>query len=59
MSQDRLVTLYNDEANEFITTFRSGKKGNNIKLSLKKYSKKLKKHVVFTQTKKIFRKKKA
>jgi len=59
MSQDRLVTLYNDEANEFITTFRSGKKGSNIKLSLKKYSKKLKKRVVFHQTKKIFRKKKA
>ncbi len=59
MSQDKLVTLYNDEANEFITTKKSGKKGNNIKISLKKYSKKLKKHVVFTQTKKIFRKKKA
>jgi len=59
MSQDRLVTLYNKDADEFITTTRSGKKGSNIKLSLKKYSKKLKKHVIFTQTKKIFRKKKA
>ena len=59
MSQDKLVTLYNKDADEFITTFKSGKKSSNIKLSLKKFSKKLKKRVVFTETKKIFRKKKA
>ena len=59
MAQNRLVTLYNKEADEFITTFKSGKKGSNIKLSLKKYSKKLRKRVLFTQTKKLFKKKKA
>ncbi len=59
MSQNNLVTLYNEEANEFIVTKKSGKKGSNVKLSLNKFSKKLKKRVRFVQTKKIFRKKKA
>ncbi len=58
MSQDNLITLYNKEANEFVTTFRNKKKfANADKLELEKYSKKLRKRVKFTQTKKLFRKK--
>jgi ribosomal protein L33 len=58
MSQDNLITLYNKEADEHITTSRNKKKfANADKLSLKKYSKKLKKHVTFSQTKKLFKKK--
>ncbi len=58
MSQDNLITLYNDEAKEHIVTkMTKALKTSGTKLSLKKYSKKLKKHVLFTQTKKRFKKK--
>ncbi len=58
MSQDNLITLYSKEADEFIVTFRNKKKFANAgKLVLKKFSKKLKKHVDFVQTKKLFKKK--
>ena len=53
MSQDNYITLYNKEAKEHINTSRNKKKfANADKLSLKKYSKTLKKRVLFTQTKK-------
>lgn len=58
MSQDNLITLYNKEANEHVTTRINKKKfANADKLELMKYSKKLQKRVPFTQTKKMFKKK--
>ena len=57
MSQDNLITLYNKEADEHIVTFRNKKKFANTKLSLKKFSKKLRKVVEFVETKKAHKKK--
>ncbi len=58
MSQDNLITLYSKEANEHVTTRINKKKfANAAKLELKKFSKKLRKHVLFVQTKKMFKKK--
>ena len=58
MSQDNLITLYNKDSQEHITTRINKKKfANADKLSLKKYSKKLQKRILFTQTKNIFKKK--
>ena len=59
MSQDQLVTLYCSETNEYITTRFTKKKftNKNFKLSLRKYSKKLRKYVDFVLTKKLFKKK--
>ena len=58
MSQDNLITLYAKDADEHVVTKRNKKKFANAgKLSLKKFSKKLKKRVVFTETKKAHKKK--
>lgn len=58
MSQDNLITLYNKEADEHITTRINKKKfANADKLELMKFSKKLRKRVPFKQTKKMFKKK--
>ncbi len=58
MSQDNLITLYNKEADEHIITTRNKKKfANAPKLSLVKFSKKLKKRLTFTETKKMHKKK--
>ncbi|MFT7328172.1 MAG: ribosomal protein L33 [Crocinitomicaceae bacterium] len=58
MSQDNLITLYSKEANEHIVTKRNKKKfANAAKLSLVKFSKKLKKRIIFTETKKMHKKK--
>lgn len=61
-SQTHLITLYCKETNEYYTT-RANKKrrasfaNRDIKLKLRKYSKKLRKVVEFVETKKIFKKK--
>lgn len=58
MSQDNLITLYSKEADEHVVTKRNKKKfANAAKLSLIKFSKKLKKRVLFTETKKMHKKK--
>lgn len=51
MSQDNLVKLRNADTKEVYWT-RKNKKGVEKKLELKKYSKKLRKHVVFKEAKK-------
>ena len=57
MSQDNVITLHNKDADEYIVTTRNKKKfANASKLSLKKFSKKLKKRVLFTETKKAYKK---
>jgi len=49
MSQDNLITLYSKEAKEHIVTSRNKKKfANASKLSLKKFSTKLRKHIEYT-----------
>ena len=58
MSQDNLITLYSKDADEHVVTSRNKKKfANADKLSLVKFSKKLKKRVTFTETKKMHKKK--
>lgn len=58
MSQDNLITLYSKQADEHIVSSRNKKKfANASKLSLKKFSKKLKKRVEFVETKKMHKKK--
>lgn len=59
MSQDNLVTMYSAESGEFITTRFTKRKFTNkdIKLKLRKYSKKLRKCVEFVVTKRRFKKK--
>lgn len=58
MSQDNLITLYSKEAKEHIETTRNKKKFANAgKLALMKFSKKLRKKVLFTETKKMHKKK--
>jgi ribosomal protein L33 len=58
MSQDNLITLYSKEAKEHIVTSRNKKKfANASKLSLKKFSTKLRKHIEYTETKKMHKKK--
>ncbi len=58
MSQDNLITLHCKETGEHITTRKNKKKlANAPKLSLSKFSKKLRKKVTFVETKKIFKKK--
>ena len=54
MSQDNLVKIQNKETKEIYWTRRpkKGKTGVPRKLDLKKYSKKLKKHVQFKEVKK-------
>lgn len=59
MSQDQLITLYNKESKEHIVTRANRKKrasfGNkDFKLELKKYSKKLRKVLLFKEVKKMF-----
>lgn len=70
MSQDNLITLkythkHTDDngdetgetSNEYITTSKNKKKlANADKLTLKKFSKKAQKRVVFKETKKMFKK---
>lgn len=51
MSQDHLIKLSNKETGEIIFT-RKNKKQNPNKLEFKKFSKKLRKHVVFKEAKK-------
>ena len=51
MSQDRIIKLQNKDTKEIIYTFKN-KKAVPRKLELKKYSKKLRKHVVFKEAKK-------
>jgi len=58
MSQDNLITLYSKEANEHFVTSRNKKKfANAAKLAFMKFSKKLRKRVLFTETKKMHKKK--
>lgn len=58
MSQDNLITLYCKETGEHVTTRKNKKKlANADKLSLSKFSKKLRKKVTFVETKKMFKKK--
>ncbi|MCI5051003.1 MAG: 50S ribosomal protein L33 [Candidatus Pacebacteria bacterium] len=58
MSQDNLITLYSKEADEHVVTSRNKKKfANAAKLTLRKFSKKLKKHVEYVETKKMHKKK--
>lgn len=52
MSQDRLIKLASKEAKGQIYLTAKNKKTVQKKLSLKKYSKKLRKHVTFTEVKK-------
>ncbi|MEI6400214.1 MAG: 50S ribosomal protein L33 [bacterium] len=49
--QDHLIKLTNKTSKEIIYTFKN-KKQNPEKLEMKKYSKKLRKHVVFKEAKK-------
>ncbi len=51
MAQDRLIKLTNKQSGETIYTTKN-KKGVERKIKLKKYSKKLRKRVDFTETKK-------
>lgn len=51
MSQDTLIKMKSDKSGTIIRTFKN-KKQNPDKLSLKKFDKKLRKHVTFTETKK-------
>lgn len=51
MSQDKLITLRNKETGELYIT-RKNKKTVEKKIELKKYSKALRKHVVFKEAKK-------
>ncbi|MFT6361465.1 MAG: ribosomal protein L33 [Candidatus Paceibacteria bacterium] len=58
MSQDNIITLYSKDANEHVVTSRNKKKfANANKLSLVKFSKKLRKRVTFIETKKAHKKK--
>jgi ribosomal protein L33 len=58
MSQDNLITLYSKDADEHVVTSRNKKKFANAgKLALVKFSKKLRKRVLFTETKKMHKKK--
>lgn len=52
MSQDNLVKLVNKETGETYWTAKNRKKLAGIKLQFKKYSKKLRKVIVFKETKK-------
>lgn len=51
MSQDNLLIIKNKETGEVYHT-RKNKKGVQRKIELKKFSKKLRKHVVFKEVKK-------
>jgi len=51
MSQDKLIKIQNKETKEVYWT-RKNKKGVERKIELKKYSPKLRKHVVFKEIKK-------
>jgi len=51
MSQDKLIKIQNKETKEVYWT-RKNKKGVERKIELKKYSAKLKKHVMFKEIKK-------
>ena len=51
MSQDNLIIIKNKETGEVYWT-RKNKKGVPRKIELKKYSKKLRKHVAFKEVKK-------
>jgi large subunit ribosomal protein L33 len=51
MSQDNLIIIKNKESGEVYWT-RKNKKGVQRKIELKKYSKKLRKHVAFKEVKK-------
>ena len=51
MSQERLIQIKNKESGETYWT-RKNKKGVERKIELKKYSKKLRKHVTFKEAKK-------
>ena len=58
MSQDNIITLYSKDADEHVVTKRNKKKfANADKLSLVKFSKKLRKRVTFIETKKPHKKK--
>lgn len=52
MSQDRLVKLTSKEAKGQIIYTKKNKKTTQDKLKLRKYSKKLRKHVTFNEAKK-------
>ncbi len=51
MAQDKLIKITNKQTKEVLYT-RKNKKQVERKITLKKYSKKLRKRVVFTETKK-------
>jgi large subunit ribosomal protein L33 len=52
MSQDRLIKLMSKEAKGQTIYTKKNKKSTQDKLKLRKYSKKLRKHIVFTEAKK-------
>jgi len=61
-SQVHIITLYCEETGEFITTRANKKRRNSygnkdFKLALMKFSKALRKKVLFKETKKLFKRK--
>lgn len=52
MSQDNLIKLKNAKTGEVLFTRKNKKKLASIKIELKKFSKKLRKHVIFKEVKK-------
>lgn len=52
MSQDNLIRLVNKETGEVYWSTKNKKKLANVKIELKKYSKKLRKKVSFKESKK-------
>lgn len=52
MSQDNLIKLKNAKTGEVVFTRKNKKKLAAVKIELKKFSKKLRKHVVFKEVKK-------
>ena len=52
MSQDNLIQLKNKETGEVYWTRKNKKKLSTVKVELKKFSKKLRKHITFKESKK-------
>ncbi len=52
MSQDNLIKIKNAKTGEILYTTKNKKKLAGVKIELKKFSKKLRKHVVFKEVKK-------
>lgn len=52
MSQDNLIKIKNAKTGEILYTTKNKKKLAGVKIELKKFSKKLRKHVIFKEVKK-------